>query len=184
MKRLLLPLIFLFCVVVSCRDECKDVSCVNGECQEGECVCDEQYQGSDCSEERLPSLVYIDSIMIFGMDSYTQEEWDPPHEKEPDVYLSITESIRPQPWFESPELYENTTLGTFMFREGMPIVSEDVWNYYRFSLNDAEWSDIPPSEIYWFNMRLFVRGDGNPGFLEYRNEEGQGIKLWVRYEYN
>lgn len=29
-------------------DECKDVTCVNGECASGECVCSDGYEGVDC----------------------------------------------------------------------------------------------------------------------------------------
>ncbi len=32
-----------------CKDECKDVTCVQGACVEGNCVCDAGYSGADCS---------------------------------------------------------------------------------------------------------------------------------------
>jgi hypothetical protein len=50
MKKLLLAAVLLATTFFTgCKDECKDVTCVNGECTEGDCICSAGYTGADCS---------------------------------------------------------------------------------------------------------------------------------------
>ena len=71
MKRILfyLSLIFLISLIdVSCKDECKDVVCNNGDCVEGDCICDFGWGGDQC-DFQMSSLFAGD--WIGGFECYT-----------------------------------------------------------------------------------------------------------------
>ncbi len=36
-------------ILTGCKDECKDVTCVQGACVDGNCICDAGYYGTDCA---------------------------------------------------------------------------------------------------------------------------------------
>ena len=48
--QLLSTLLLATLTLTGCKDECKDVTCVQGACVDGNCVCDAGYEGSDCSQ--------------------------------------------------------------------------------------------------------------------------------------
>ena len=74
------------------KDPCSNVVCLNGGfCANGDCNCPLGYEGSDCSIEKMPTSVRINSIRLvrYPMTTTSGAGWDGLAGNGPDVFLTI-----------------------------------------------------------------------------------------------
>lgn len=88
---------FILFLIPSCVDPCKSVNCLNaGTCIDGDCLCSEMYTGADCSEQKRPKRMIINSMTLtnFPQFNFDGKLWDG-NGTSPDVrlYLFISSNI-------------------------------------------------------------------------------------------
>jgi hypothetical protein len=85
----LIPFFFLSCTKESVQGEfCEGIFCLNGgKCLDGACDCPPEWEGSDCSEEKIPASISLQSIRLLSFPKTREngESWDP--SDGPDVYI-------------------------------------------------------------------------------------------------
>ena len=101
------------CIDGDCEviDLCIGVLCFNdGECMEGICECTEAYEGEDCRDEKTPTSVYINQIVLLEY-AFTNNgvPWDP--NDGPDIFAAI--SVNNEVQFYSDVV--NNTNGAVIF---------------------------------------------------------------------
>ncbi len=90
LKTLVLVFTLAFALGLSSCNPCEDVSCQHGgSCVKGDCECPPNYWGAFCGEEKTPTKVLIQSVIVGGFKSTNQNglPWD--LTSNPDVYLEF-----------------------------------------------------------------------------------------------
>jgi len=87
----LIPVLLLSCSQDTLQGEfCEGVFCLNdGKCLDGACECTPAWEGSDCSTEKTPTALSVQTIRLLSFPRRTEdgEDWDA--SSGPDVYLVI-----------------------------------------------------------------------------------------------
>ena len=97
----------LFCVLAltlfSCKDDCKDINCINGGgCSEGTCICPDGYEGDVCQDKANAKFVGVydvdytgtgDLSNSSGTTTATVSSGDIPEEIEIDVEFDVALSV-------------------------------------------------------------------------------------------
>lgn len=183
MSRIFILSAFLF--LLGC-DKCKDVVCENGTCEEGVCHCDEYYEGDQCSYQRDPERILIQSVTMSNISSvfYGGYYWDISNSIDslPDIALHIQAGIDKKNIYESEQVFENTTALEFHFYQGFPVVIEKLDDVLRFGLVDIDRYD-QFQEFFWATSRLYIQNNGFPSSLEIEYVSGFTLKLELEYEF-
>lgn len=79
-------------------DACANVNCNNGDCFNGECDCEEAYRGEFCDEEKTPSSIVVNKMVIQAFPGKNgSKDWDTDEDNDgpnPDITIEVTDLLK------------------------------------------------------------------------------------------